>query len=187
MGEIPAKCDNEAADTLPRKRMFPPNSVHLVRTIQNNTLMLSNMADNKASILMGATFVVFSIAVSRSLAGQVPWSLGVLALFSFLSSLFAVLAVLPSIGKPKGDIVPNILFFGHFAEMDEEQWTSEVLTRLEQDETVYRTMLHDIYQNGQVLHRRKYRNLAYAYHTFVFGLLLTLATFVLETVIQGAW
>jgi len=164
-------------------RAFPPNAVHLVRTIQNNTLMLSNMADNKASILMGATFVVFSIAVSRSLSGEVPWSLAVLALTSFLSSLFAVLAVLPSIRKPKGPIVPNILFFGHFADMDEDQWTAEVLTRLERDETVYRTMLHDIYQNGQVLHRRKYRYLAYAYHTFVAGLLVTLATFTAEWVL----
>lgn len=161
-------------------RAFSPNAVHLVRTVQNNTLMLSNMADNKASILMGATFVVFSIAVSRSLSGEVPWSLAVLALFAFLSSLFAVLAVLPSIRKPKGPIVPNILFFGHFADMDEEQWMGEVLTRLEQDETAYRTMLHDIYQNGQVLHRRKYRYLAFAYHIFVVGLLATLVTFVVE-------
>ena len=161
-------------------RVFPPNAVHLVRTIQNNTLMLSNMADNKASILMGATFVVFSIAVSRSLSGEVPWSLAVLALSSFCSSLFAVLAVLPSIRKPKGPIEPNILFFGHFADMNEDLWMEEVLTRLERDETVYRTMLHDIYQNGQVLHRRKYRYLAYAYHTFVAGLLVTLLTFAAE-------
>lgn len=165
-------------------RVFPPNAVHLVRTIQNNTLMLSNMADNKASILMGATFVVFSIAVSRSLSGEVPWSLAMLALFAFLSSLFAVLAVLPSIRKPKGPIVPNILFFGHFADMDEEQWMGEVLTRLEADETVYRTMLHDIYQNGQVLHRRKYRYLAYAYHIFVVGLLATLITFTVELLLS---
>ena len=180
MDDKPLNLGQTDVPAQPPARVFPPNAVHLVRTIQNNTLMLSNMADNKASILMGATFVVFSIAVSRSLAGEVPWSLAVLAITSFCSSLFAVLAVLPSIRKPKGPIVPNILFFGHFADMDEDQWTAEVLTRLEQDETVYRTMLHDIYQNGQVLHRRKYRYLAYAYHTFVAGLLVTLATFIFE-------
>lgn len=180
MGDKPLNLGDDATLASPMSRAFSPNAVHLVRTIQNNTLMLSNMADNKASILMGATFVVFSIAVSRSLSGEVPWSLAVLAFTSFCSSLFAVLAVLPQIRKPKGPIVPNILFFGHFADMDEEQWMGEVLTRLEQDETVYRTMLHDIYQNGQVLHRRKYRYLAYAYHTFVAGLLVTLATFIAE-------
>jgi len=180
MGDKPLESRDHGAEGNPIKRVFPPNAVHLVRTIQNNTLMLSNMADNKASILMGATFVVFSIAVSRSLSGEVPWSLAVLALTSFCSSLFAVLAVLPSIRKPKGPVVPNILFFGHFSDMDEDLWMNNVLTRLEQDETVYRTMLHDIYQNGQVLHRRKYRYLAYAYHTFVAGLLVTLVTFSVE-------
>jgi hypothetical protein len=41
-------------------------------------------------------------------------------------------------------------------------------------------MLHDVYQNGQVLRRRKYRYLVHAYRTFIAGLLATLAAFVLE-------
>jgi Family of unknown function (DUF5706) len=165
-------------------RSFPPNAVHLVRTTQNNTLQLSQMADNKASILMGATFVVFSIAVSRSLGGNLPLSLAVLAVFAFLSSLFAVLAVLPTTRKPPGPIQPNLLFFGHFVDMEEEQWTDAVLDQLQHDETTYRTMLHDIYQNGQVLHRRKYRYLGYAYQCFVVGLLATLVAFVAEVALN---
>ena len=31
-------------------------------------------------------------------------------------------------------------------------------------------MLHDVYQNGQVLQRRKYRFLGYAYRMFIAGL-----------------
>ena len=155
-------------------------AVQMLRTAQVNTMMLSQMADQKASILMGATFLVFSIAVSRSLAGDLPWSLALLAIFAFLSSGLAVVAVIPSIGKPKTVARPNLMFFGHFSERDEDEWTDEVIRNLADDESVYRVMLHDIYQNGQVLHRRKYLYLRYAYSTFVFGLIATLISFAIE-------
>jgi hypothetical protein len=155
----------------------------MLRTVQANSLMLSQMADQKASILMGATFLVFSIAVSRSLAGDLPYSLAILAVFAFLSSLSAVLAVIPSVRKPPEGVAPNLLFFGHFSELDEEQWTKDVLAQLHEDDQVFRMMLHDIYQNGQVLQRRKYRYLSYAYRIFVVGLFVTLIAFAVELAI----
>ncbi|WP_340588578.1 Pycsar system effector family protein [Erythrobacter alti] len=159
---------------------YSQNSVHMLRTVQNNTLQLSQMADQKASILMGATFLVFSIAVSRSLVGELPWSLAILALFAFLSSLLAVLAVLPSVRQPQAPSKANPLFFGHFSAMDEDAWQQQMLAALEADETVFRAMLHDIYQNGIVLQRRKYRFLGYAYRVFIVGLVVTLASFGIE-------
>jgi len=65
---------------------------------------------------------------------------------------------------------PNKLFFGTFAAMDEDEWTESVLADLRADETVFRTMLHDMYQNGQVLQHKKYRWLGYAYRLFMAGL-----------------
>lgn len=157
------------------------NAIHMLRTAQTMTLTLSQMADQKASILMGATFVVFSICVSRALGGHLPWSLAILAVFAFLSSLLAVIAVLPSASPPKPKQgAPNLLFFGHFTALDEEQWTRALLDRCVSDEALFRSMLHDLYQNGQVLQRRKYRFLAYAYRTFVSGLVVTLAVFAVE-------
>lgn len=159
---------------------YSPHAIHLMRTAQLNTLQLSQMADQKASILLGATFLVFSLSVSRALTGEMPVSLAILAAFSFLSSLCAVMAVLPSVKRPAGDADPNLLFFGHFAWRDEAEWTDELLGRLEADETVFRTMAHDIYQNGRVLHGRKYRFLAHAYKVFMTGLFLTLIVFAIE-------
>ena len=159
----------------------------MLRTVQSNTLKLSQMADQKASILMGATFVVFSIAVSQALAGRLPWSLAILAVFSFLSSLCAAFAVLPRAG---GSLAPGVrrnpLFFGHFHDRDEEEWTGEVLAGLRTDEGVFRSMLHDIYQNGQVLQHRKYRYLGYAYRLFIVGLVVTLAAFLAEFALSYA-
>ena len=169
------------AEATPPAPDYSQHAIHLLRTVQNNTLKLSQMADQKASILMGATFLVFSISVSQAFAGRLPWSLGILAVFAFLSSLCAVLAVLPRLsGSLPPGVRRNNLFFGHFHDLDEDVWTVEVLAGLRSDEAVFRSMLHDIYQNGLVLQRRKYRFLGYAYRLFVTGLVVTLGAFAIE-------
>jgi hypothetical protein len=166
---------------------FSVHAVHALRTVQLGTLTLSQMADQKASMLMGASFVVFSIAVGRTLATELAWPLAILAFFAFLSALCAAIAVMPSAGPPPPDAreASNKLFFGHFSDRDEEEWTREVLGDLHRDETVFRMMLHDVYQNGRVLRRRKYRFLGYAYRIFIAGLLVTLAAFVVELILTA--
>jgi hypothetical protein len=167
---------------------FPPNAVHLVRTNQQITMQLSQMADQKASILMGATFVVFTLAIgqARAGAGALAIPLAILATFSFLSALLAVSAVLPRVGKAPpvvykdGKDHSNILFFGRFEQMDEDEFINAVKARLRTEEDLYETMLRDTYQNGVVLARRKYRYLAYAYRLFVVGLTLTFLAFGFE-------
>ena len=165
---------------------YSPNAIHALRTVQLGTLTLSQMADQKASMLMGASFVVFSIAVGRTLATELAWPLAILAFFAFLSALCAAIAVMPSVSPPPARGAPrNKLFFGHFSDRDEEEWTREVLAELHADETLFRLMLHDVYQNGQVLRRRKYRFLGYAYRIFIAGLLVTLAAFVVELILTS--
>ncbi|WP_375290857.1 Pycsar system effector family protein [Qipengyuania sp.] len=168
------------------EREFSPQAIHLMRTAQVNGLTHARMADQKASILLGATFLVFSLSITRALTGEVPVALTVLASFAFASSLGAVMAVLPTVSRPKGAVKNrNLLFFGHFAWMDEEEWTEELLTTLETDERVYRTMAHDLYQNGQVLQNKKFRYLSFAYRIFIAGLVVTLLVFAVEMVGGG--
>ena len=92
-----------------------------------------------------------------------------------------VFAVLPSVSNPDTNKLhgkPNKLFFGYFSHIDEAEWTNSILDELHADETVFRTMLHDIYQNGQVLQNKKYRYLAMAYKIFMVGLTATVLTFI---------
>ncbi|MGQ2930698.1 MAG: Pycsar system effector family protein [Sphingopyxis sp.] len=169
---------------------FPPNAVHLVRTNQQITLTLSQMADQKASILMGATFVVFTLAIgqARAGAGALAIPLAILATFSYLSALLAISAVLPRVGRAPpivykdGKDHSKILFFGRFSQMEEDEFIDAVKTRLRTEEDIYETMLRDTYQNGIVLARRKYRYLAYAYRLFVVGLTATFIAFAVEMV-----
>jgi hypothetical protein len=168
-----------ATPSMPSPTGFSNHAIHLVRTSIQSNLALSQMADQKASILMGATFVVFTIAVGQARNGALTLSLAVLAMSAFLSALFAVYAVLPSVRPPKKGPVgnPNRLFFGHFTQLDEQEWTDGIIDTLKADETVFRTMLHDVYQNGQVLQGKKYKYLGRAYRVFMAGLTLTLIAF----------
>lgn len=164
-------------------RAFSSDSIHLIRTAQINTLTLSQMADQKASILIGATFVVFSLAVTKLLGTQISWSTVSLAATALFSSLCAVMAVLPSLGgPPKEKEAFNPLFFGHFATLEQEEWMEQILDRFESDEALFRTMLKDVHQNGTFLFTRKYRFLTYAYRIFLGGLMVTFLIYLFEFV-----
>lgn len=176
--------DNMSQQDQSPSRHFPPNAIHLVRTNQQMQLQLSQMADQKASMMMGATFVVFTLAVGqlRAEAGMML-PIVLLAVSAFLSALFAILTVLPKVTQDDGSGVgpdANLLFFGIFTSLPEEEFIDRVLDRLSSDETTYRTMLRDMYQAGTVLRRKKYRYLGYAYRIFLTGMVLTAITAAVE-------
>ena len=55
-----------------------------------------------------------------------------------------------------------------------------MLDAFETDEKLFRTMLTDIHQGGQILAKKKYRYLNYAYRTFVWGVFITWIVFAYE-------
>ena len=180
-----AEADLRQTPEAPLSAAYSVNAIHMLRTVQTNSLRLAQMADQKASILMGAAFVVFSLTLGRTVAVGLSYPLIVLGVFAFASTLCAVAAVMPFVAAPPAGDQVNRLFFGHFGTMDEAEWTEGMLDELESDERLFRLMLHDIHQHGKVLLERKYRYLGYAYRVFVAGLVLTLIAFAAERVWLG--
>ncbi|HTU12202.1 MAG TPA: Pycsar system effector family protein [Allosphingosinicella sp.] len=163
-------------------QIYPPNAVHLMRTAQLAQLQLSAMADAKASLLMGATFVIFTITIGQARDGLPPLPLLILGGAAFFAAIFAVLAVIPmTSGKRKGGR-PNILFFGTFSHMAEDAFIEEMTGRLTTEDSIYRTMARDIHQAGTVLETKKYRLLSWAYRIFLLGLVASGAAFVIRFV-----
>lgn len=157
---------------------YPMNAAHLMRTTQLAQLQLSAMADTKASILMGATFVIFTITIGQARGSTAPVPLLILGFAAFVSAIFAILAVLPVTRRRKPTTKDNILFFGVFTQMPEEEFIEEITARLRSDHRIYRTMARDIHQAGLVLQNKKYRMLGYAYRVFLAGLVASAITFV---------
>ena len=158
-------------------RDFPPNMVNVLRTSQQIHVALSQMADQKANMLLAATFVVFTITIGQAREAADPLPLLLLGAGAFFSAIFAVLAVLPAAHfKTGGDL--NLLFFGSFSRLNEGDFLERVITELEDEETAFRMMARDLYQNGVVLERKKYRLLGYAYWIFLAGLVASGIAFV---------
>ena len=156
-----------------------PNFIHVVRTTQQIHLQLSQMADQKASILMAATFVIFTITISQAHGAMPPLPLAILGAFAFFSAILAMSAVMPSIASKRGSDTPlNLLFFGSFTDLEEAEYIARLHAQLGSDARVLEVMARDIYQNGQVLKRKKYLLLGWAYRVFLVGLVLSFAAFV---------
>jgi len=162
----------------PAPRTFTPQYIHLMRTTQTMHLQLSQMADQKASILMGATFVIFTIAIGQGHGAMPPLPLAILGVFAFASAVLAILVVVPVAGARRKPQPLNLLFFGSFTALDEADFVARLREGVETDQGVFELMARDIYQNGQVLRRKKYRLLRYAYRVFLLGLVLSFGSFV---------
>ena len=158
---------------------YPVNAAHMMRTAQLAQLQLSAMADTKASILMGATFVIFTITIGKAQGATAPLPLLILGGAAFLSAVFAILTVLPVTRSRQPTDHSNILFFGVFSQFSEDDFVEQLLPRLRSDDSIYRTMARDIHQAGTVLQKKKYRMLGYAYRTFLVGLVASFLAYVI--------
>jgi hypothetical protein len=160
-------------------RSFAPNAVHMIRTVQMIHVQLSAMADQKASILMGASFVIFTITINQAQRALPPLPLLVLGGFAFLSAICAVMAIIPKTTMPKGAPV-DLLFFGSFTQMPPDDYVTQVVDVMADEETMLRAIAADVYGNGLVLQQKKYRYLGLSYRLFLVGLVAAAGTFVAQ-------
>lgn len=162
-------------------KIWPIEAIQMLRTIQQHHVQLSLMADQKANLLIGATFVVFTLAIGQSEGSSFSLPLLILALSAFMSAGLAAMAVMPSTA-PKNASGGNWLFFGTFSQVEESVFQAKILENLGSSEKVFKAMLHDLYQMGCVLQTKKYRYLGWAYRAFLIGLTATFVTFVYERI-----
>jgi hypothetical protein len=157
----------------------------ILRTTQQHHVALSSMADTKASIIITVSSIVLTISIGRMGEPALRASVLTLTGFTLAALLLAILAVLPKyrpLRLKQGQPLPphfNLLFFGHFSELDEQRYLREMADRLKADGSVYRTMAIDIYSLGSYLAHHKYRYLRLSYICFLIG-------FVSSVVIEGA-
>jgi hypothetical protein len=155
-------------------------------------LELTQLADNKANIMITINGVMMSVVIVSSgvLSGQQFWLLGpafVLLLTCLASTIYAVLAARPQIDSRSSsepitrEDVRNgrgmLLFFGNFTQVREDDYVALMLETLEDKKRVYSQMAHHIYRMGEGL-KRKFRLLHMSYTVFIIGLSLSIAIFI---------
>src|ERR1700755_2790260 len=99
----------------------------MLRAAQQHHVSLSAMADTKASIIITVSSIVLTISLGRMNDPSLRACMLTLIGFTLAARLLAILAVLPN-SRPlrlrPGQALPpqfNLLFFGHFAELDHQR------------------------------------------------------------------
>ena len=159
----------------------------MFRTSYRTHSDLSNLADNKANIMISINGIIISIllaSISPKMDAN-PWLLvptSVLLVGCVVSLVFAVFAARPRVSSRPVSLrslredAANILFFGNFVNMPEEEFVEGMKELMTHTDQLYVNMVRDIYSLGTVL-ARKFRLLRTSYTVFITSLVLGVALF----------
>ncbi len=160
----------------------------MFRTTSHNHVMLSQMVDSKASILITINSIILSLVVSvliRKLEENAYLTYPTVILISVClgTMVFSILASRPNISSGKftrEDIVnkrTNLLFFGNFHGMNVEDYQWGMKEMMKDADYLYGSLIKDIYYLGKVL-GTKYRYLRIAYSIFMYGFVIAILSFI---------
>ena len=150
---------------------------------------LVSLADTKANIMISVNGLIISIilaAVSPRIGGLpllvLPTS--ILLIGCVIALVYAVLAAIPRVSNVPltlEDIArndANILFFGNFVNLSEEEFVEGMRDLMMSQDHLYVNMVRDLYGLGQVL-KTKFQLLRISYTVFMFALVVGVGLFVL--------
>jgi predicted metal-dependent HD superfamily phosphohydrolase len=160
----------------------------MFRLTSHNHILLSQMVDSKASILITINSIILSLVVSvliRKLEENVYLLYPTVMLISvcLATMVFSILASRPNISSGKftrEDIKnkkTNLLFFGNFHAMKLEDYEWGMKEMMKDAEYLYGSLTKDIYFLGKVL-GKKYHYLRIAYSIFMYGFVLAILSFI---------
>jgi len=172
------------------KDMRPEKGIEtMFRITSNNHQRLSDMADNKAHIMISINSIILSVVLSvllRKLEDNEHLILPtvILLLICLVTMVFSILATRPAL--PSGEFTPedvmikkpNLLFFGNFYRMSLRDYNDAMEKMMADRDFLYGSLIKDIYSQGIVL-GRKYRLLRIAYNVFMFGIIVSVLGFII--------
>ncbi len=164
----------------------------MFRISSTNSQRLSDMADNKAHIMITTTSIIISVLLSlllRKLEDNPQLVVPTLILLTVcvVTMVFCILATRPRL--PNGTFTQedikrrdvNLLFFGNFYRMNFDEYDVGMKQMMNDREFLYGTLIRDLYSQGRVL-GKKYRLLRKGYSVFMYGIVASVIAFIIATV-----
>ena len=148
---------------------------YLLRSLQSNHLSLSAIADQKASILVGATMVVLGVVAPID-PDDTSAALIILAVTAGLAGGTGVMALIPRVRTTGAR--RNVLFFGVHSTLSSDEFHRSMHDILSDPATIHEAIVEDVHQMGQVL-SRKFRLINLAYAVLLVGLAATTVAYLL--------
>lgn len=177
------------------KKDLPDKGIEtMFRVSSSNHQRLSDMADNKANIMITVNSIILSAILSlllRRLEDQPYLTLPTFMLItvSLVTMVLSILSTRPKL--PPGTFSPtdvdnqkvNLLFFGNFYNMPLTDYKEAMLKTMQDRDMLYGNLIMDGYAQGVVL-GRKYRLLRLAYNIFMFGLVASVIAFFVASMLN---
>ncbi|WP_207423269.1 Pycsar system effector family protein [Desertivirga brevis] len=165
----------------------------MFRISSANHQRLSDMADNKAHIIITVNSIILSAILSfliRKIDSELylAWPTALIMLVSLSAIIFAILSTRPSITKGTfsqqevDEKKANLLFFGNFHKMSFESYSAAMLVAMNDKEYLYQMLIKDLYSQGAVL-GKKYRLLRISYNIFMYGLVAAVFAFLIASLL----
>jgi len=96
----------------------PHGAIYLFRTAHQHHAQLALLADQKASILIGASSVIVTVILAKADMLAMPIPLLVLGTTCVFAGLLAIIGIVTAYHwKRRRMAEPNLIFFGFFAEI----------------------------------------------------------------------
>lgn len=161
----------------------PRSSVdYLLRTQHQNSVLLVQVADQKANILIGLAAVVLTIILTRYELDQIPLALAVFALSLLTAAGVSLLTLLPRLGGQKSVLDSahkRVLNFNSAASLPKAEYLGTMAIILETDDSVYFHQASELHEISRILHK-KYHYLKISYLIVAIGILITGLLFILS-------
>ena len=159
----------------------------MFKTALRNHIDLTNIADNKANIILSINAIMITIALPllSAYAPQNPQLIipAVLLLITSISSIiYGALVTRPIQMNGLTDLSKlkegqsNLFFFGNFYNMNIDDYRKGVKEIIQDEELLDQAIMTDLYYLGQAL-GKKYELLRKCYTIFMIGMSLTVLTF----------
>jgi len=167
----------------------------MFRVSSSNHQRLSDMADNKAHIMITVNSIILSAVISLLLRKLDENSYLMIPTFMLLAAslitiIFSILATRPTIPNgifSKKDIEDkkvNLLFFGNFYRMKLPDYKEGMEKMMADKDYLYGSLIMDGFAQGKVL-GKKYQLLRISYNVFMFGLILSVIAFIIASASYG--
>ena len=153
----------------------------LFRLVSKNQYTLNAMIDRKSNILISINALILSIVLGTVLnqldKGPHLFYPAILILLTNLISItYAVFATRPEL-KHGNERSNNLMFYGNFHEMGEEEYVRQLIGLIDQGDELYKTIAKDTYHLGKTIDK-KFKLLRKSFDIFLVGIVISVIAFV---------
>jgi len=146
------------------------------------------MIDKKSNILISINALILSIILG-TVYGELDsdphliYPVILMLLTNIISIAYAIFATRPELKHGK-ESVNNLLFYGNFNKMVEDEYVEKMTGLIYQGDELYKTIAKDTFYLGKTIDK-KFKLLRKSFHVFLGGIIISVVTFMLCHILFG--